>query len=120
MKKKETGFLTEEEAQARHFLSGEVMAIDRRLHERVILVRGDGKMGPESRPPPGCLSFPGLHDRGTSPTRHPEIGGPFGGCLRREKEVEGITAKLVNLPSQISEAWREGKIPIFRSFFFSR
>jgi xanthine dehydrogenase accessory factor len=29
-----------------------------------------------------------------------------------EKEVEGITAKRVELPSLISEVWRDGKVPI--------
>jgi len=88
------------------------MAVNKRLNELVILVRGAGE-----------IATGVVHRLASCHFKVCTTEGPHPLAIRREvafseavsdgeKEVEGIIAKRAESPDHISEIWREGKVPV--------
>ncbi|MGO8989337.1 MAG: selenium-dependent molybdenum cofactor biosynthesis protein YqeB [bacterium] len=88
------------------------MAICRKLNELVILVRGAGEMATGIAHRLACCHFRVCLTEAPNPQAVRREVAFSEAVFDGEKEVEGIRAKRVESPSQISDAWKEGKVPV--------
>jgi xanthine dehydrogenase accessory factor len=88
------------------------MAIDKKLNEVVILVRGAGEMATGVAHRLASCHFEVCMTEGPHPLAIRREVAFSEAVFEGEKEVEGIGAKHVESAGQISGVWEEGKIPI--------
>ncbi len=89
------------------------MAMNKKLNEVVILVRGAGEMATGVAHRLASCHFKVCMTEGHNPLAIRREVAFSEAVFDGEKEVEGITAKRVDSTDQISDAWKEGKISIF-------
>ena len=86
--------------------------MNKKLNDLVILIKGAGEMATGvAHRLASCNLRVCLTETSTPQAVRREVAYSEA-IFDSEKEVEGITAKRIELPDGISEVWREGKIPI--------
>ena len=86
--------------------------MDKRLNDLVILIRGAGEMATGVAHRLASCRFKVFMTEVSNPQAVRREATFSEVIFDREKGVEGITAKLVESPDHISEAWKDKKIPI--------
>jgi xanthine dehydrogenase accessory factor len=86
--------------------------MDKRLNALVILIRGAGEMATGVAHRLSSCHFKVCMTETSNPQAVRRKVAFSEAIFDKEKEVEGIAAKLVESPEQISETWKDGKIPI--------
>ena len=86
--------------------------MNKKLNELVILVRGAGEMATGVAHRLASCHFKVFMTEISEPQAVRREVTCSEAVSDREKEVEGMVAKLVETPEQISETWKERKIPI--------
>ncbi len=89
------------------------MAMNKKLDEVVILVRGAGEMATGVAHRLASCHFKVCMTEGPYPLAIRREVAFSEAVFEGEKEVEGITAKRVDSTDQISDVWEEGKVPVF-------
>jgi xanthine dehydrogenase accessory factor len=86
--------------------------MDKRLNDLVILIRGAGEMASGVAHRLASCHFKVCITETSNPQAVRREVSFSEAIFDSEKEVEGITAKRINSPEDISEVWGDGKIPI--------
>ena len=86
--------------------------MNKKLNDLVILVRGAGEMATGVAHRLASCHFKVCMTETSNPQAVRREVAFSEVIFDKEKEVEGITAKLVESPDHIQEVWKEGKIPI--------
>jgi len=86
--------------------------ISKKLGESVILIKGAGEMATGIAHRLTSCHFKICLTEVSKPQAVRREVAFSEAVFDEEKEVEGIVAKLVQLPEQISDTWNEGKIPL--------
>jgi xanthine dehydrogenase accessory factor len=86
--------------------------MDKRLNALVILIRGAGEMATGVAHRLSSCHFKVCMTETSNPQAVRREVAFSEAIFDKGKEVEGIAAKLVESPEQISETWKDGKIPI--------
>ena len=87
-------------------------AMNKKLNERVILIRGAGEIATGVAHRLASCHFKVCMTETLNPQAVRREVAFSEAIFDSEKEVEGMTAKRVESTGHISEVWREGKIPI--------
>jgi len=86
--------------------------MDKRLNDLVILIRGAGEMATGVAHRLASCRFKVCMTETSNPQAVRREVAFSEAIFDREKDVEGIRAKLVESPDHISEVWKDKKIPI--------
>jgi xanthine dehydrogenase accessory factor len=86
--------------------------MDKKLNDLVILIRGAGEMATGVAHRLASCRFKVCMTETSNPQAVRREVAFSEAIFDSEKEVEGLTAKMVESADHISETWREGKIPI--------
>jgi len=86
--------------------------MSKKLNDLVILIRGAGEMATGVAHRLAFCHFKVCMTEISNPQAVRREVAFSEALFNHEKEVEGVTAKRVDSPDQISEVWREGKVPI--------
>lgn len=89
-----------------------MIGMDKRLNDLVILVRGAGEMATGVAHRLTSCHFKACLTEVSNPQAVRREVAFSEAIFDKEKEVEGIVAKLVESSEQIPETWKNGKIPI--------
>ena len=89
-----------------------MIGMNKKLNELVILVKGGGEMATGVSHRLASCHFRICMTEVSDPQAVRREVAYSEAIFNQEKEVEGITAKRVELANHISEVWKEGKIPI--------
>jgi xanthine dehydrogenase accessory factor len=86
--------------------------MDKRLNDLVILIRGGGEMATGVAHRLASCHFKVCMTETSNPQAVRREVAFSEAIFDHEKEVEGVTAKKIDSPHHIFQAWKEGKIPI--------
>ena len=89
-----------------------MIGMDKRLNDLVILIRGAGEMATGVAHRLASCRFKVCMTETSNPQAVRREVAFSEAIFDREKDVEGIRAKLVESPDHISEVWKDKKIPI--------
>jgi xanthine dehydrogenase accessory factor len=89
-----------------------LIGMDKKLNDLVILIRGAGEMATGVAHRLASCRFKVCMTETSNPQAVRREVAFSEAIFDSEKEVEGLTAKMVESADHISETWREGKIPI--------
>ena len=90
----------------------ELRGMNKKLSDLVILIRGAGEMATGVAHRLASCRFKGCMTEVSNPQAVRRAGAFSDVIVDKEKEVEGIKAKLVESPDHMPEVRKEGKIPI--------